>query len=242
MNTVSRRACWAVGLFPVALLWATWFGCGAGEYRDRLSNRVGRLSAESGFNRLNPAVSLGPRVTVRIPKIFGNQPSECAVAERIALPDLRVSEKPFVCEAMLPLGDDEAEGKAGCYLHLWVFERSGGNLGIAFAQWLNGKVAENARADFKESRFKSELGNERAWQVVEGQWSQPFFCQVNKTGQMQEKDGRVALYAYENEGRDLQIVMMVRAPKAMWEKQNLKALADQTAGCITIKPLAPPSP
>jgi len=223
----------------VALLLVIVWGCGDGEYEQRLDERIKELSISSKFNVLSPSSEVpGTSVSIRIPKDFKNPPlTEGAVvddkpvdsrrvkANVVEIPELKLTYEGSIVDAN--------GGKQPYYLYVAVSTNPNRvNFPRSMQSELNVKFNDTTQPT--DYPAQTPEGRSVTWKQCRGTGSQDFYyVSPSGEGQFRKMTGSMQLFFLD--ANDTLVTLAWRMPVAL-ESDEIKSLMNLVAGCVKIPP------
>jgi hypothetical protein len=227
----------------------TWvFGCGVGDYRERLEARVNELATTNEATGLYASQPLGNKpIAVSIPQVFKRPPlvTGVAVAEEGAPPD-EVRVKPGVID--LPgltytyeeFVTDANGGQIPFYLYVGAEDKTQPAFRDRTSEWQK-QVQERfpgQSAAWENVECNSPAEQPTTWRRLRVEGDQEFFYK-DKDGKARtvEMPGAFEMY-YRSEG-DWAVVLAWRVPSSIAGQVNVGKWAPMVAGAVSSQAAQP---
>ena len=218
------------------------FGCGVGDYRQRLDARVSELATTNEATGLYASQPLGSKpIAVSIPQVFKRQPlvAGAAVAEEGAPPDEArvkpgVIELPGLTYTYEEFVADANGGQIPFYLYVSAEDKTQPAFRDRTSEWQK-QVQEQfpgQSAAWENVECNSPAGLPTAWRRLRVEGDQNFFYK-DRSGKARtvKMPGLFELY-YRAEG-DWAIALAWRAPMSIAGHVNVAKWAPMVAGAVT---------
>jgi hypothetical protein len=228
-----------IAMFALLLLGIFW-GCGTGDYEQRLDKRIKDLKTGSKFNILSPSIDVpGTQVSIRLPQDLKGPPmTEGANVDGkpvdprrlkpnvIDVVDLKCTYEGFI--------QDNDKGKLHYYLYIAVStdptrKTYPNNLQSSLIAVINdatpltdisAQTPEGRAVDWKECRA---TGNQLFYYVM-----------PNGEGKFIQLPGTIDIYCHDENGA--LVTLIWRWPTSIAQSIDFKSWADLAAGCVQVKP------
>lgn len=238
-----RRGRFAVAV-ALAVLVPGLLGCGVGEYRGRLQERVGDLATASDFAGLYAPQPLPNKpVAVRVPQSFERPPLVAGVplAEEDAPPDdARVKpgvvELPGLTYTYEEFVSDAEGGRIAYYLYLSAEDTTQHGFRDPNRRWLSQVNARfpDQQVDWENVACDTPEGRSVIWQRLRAEGEQPFHY-VDKDGQTRSVRLPGVFELYYRVEDDWLVAIAWRVPAMIAEHVNLDTQAPLVAGAVEFK-------
>jgi hypothetical protein len=226
----------------VLLLLGICWGCGSGDFEQRLDNRINALKTGSKFNILSPAIDVpGTQLSIRLPQDFKNPPLTA---------DANVDGKPVDPKRLKPnvtdvvelkatyegFIEDKNHGKQHYYLYISVStdktrEFYPKNLQSDLVQKINDATPLN------DITAQTPEGRTVDWKECRATTNQLFYYVLpSGEGKFVTLPGTVDAYFHDENGA--LVTLIWRWPTSIEQSIDIKSWADLVAGCVKVKPKA----
>lgn len=211
------------------LLAAACWGCGAGEYKKRLDDRVREIGQETPLSRMHAAMEIpGTPVMIRIPKFFEEVPPDARRAKwPLDLADLKLTYEGFVA--------DSDEGKVAYYCYLAVTEMSHAGARDPNRALRNRlmDLFPGTAVQWEDIHCKTPDGRATKWQKSQTAGELEFYYDKDGKAEPRRMQGTIEVYS-RKEG-DFTVIIVWRVPSHLKDHVGLQEWAPRMAGTVTVK-------
>ncbi|MDY0167410.1 MAG: hypothetical protein RBS80_12755 [Thermoguttaceae bacterium] len=229
----------------VAAAWVTSiFGCGVGEYRQRIEKQVQELGTTSDAVGLYSAQPLGNKpIAVRVPQSFKRQPLVAGVqvaGEEAPPSDARVQtgliDIPGLTYTYEEFVADAEGGQIPYYLYLGAADKTQPNFRDPASRWIN-QLKERfpgQEVAWEDVRCDTSDGQSVAWRRIRVEGDQDFHY-VGKDGQGRAVKMPGVFEVYYRVDGNWAVVLAWRVPTSIAQHVDLHKWAPIVAGTVDFK-------